>query len=331
MDDRAEQKREVRRYLLGEMSRQEHERFEDQYLADAGLFEEVVAVEDEIIRSWIQRSCTAAESRMVEDRFLSTPTGRRKVELTQALMNYVAATHAPPPISGLPAPDHEAERLRSLRGGQEAGTKWRAFVTGMRASVRPARLLPTATLLTLFLTCSWLAVSNVRLRRETEELRIRQADYLRREQQLDNQVKELDRRLPEHDSIQESGHDRSIAQQHSSGPAVLSFVLRPDLARQLASQKPLVIPPGVSTARLQLRLESTQHSIYSVFLETAEGKQIWSETNLRSRPVSHGVLEIVLRVPSGLLQNRNYVLRLNGITTDGTEEGVSDYVFRVVK
>lgn len=331
MGDKAEQKREARRYLLGEMSHQEHKCFEDRYLADASLFEEVVAVEDEMIRSYIQGSCSGAERRMVEHRFLSTPGGRRKVELTEALIDYVAATHAPPPISGLPALDHDAERPRALRGRQEPITKWQSLVTRLRTGVRPARLLPAATLLTLFLTGSWLAVWNIRLRHDMGQLQTQQAEYLRREQQLDGQVKDLERRLLQQESIQGSGQDSLITQQHSSNPAILSFTLAPHLARHWDSQKPLVIPPGISTARLQLRLESNQHSRYSVLLETAEGNPIWSKTNLKSLPVSHGGLAIVLQLPSSILQNRNYVLKVSGITKDGTEEGVSDYVFRVVK
>src|SRR5260370_19709386 len=90
MIDKAEQKRCMTRYLLGDMAEGERAEFEKQYLADEELFEELVATETETIRSYLRGGGSETERREFETRFLATPSRRQRVEFEKSLGEYVS-------------------------------------------------------------------------------------------------------------------------------------------------------------------------------------------------------------------------------------------------
>src|SRR5260370_25766212 len=83
----------MKKYLLGRMSEEERADFEKQYLANEELFEELVATENESIRSYLTGSGSETERREFESRFLATPSKRRKLEFEKSFVEY-ASRHA---------------------------------------------------------------------------------------------------------------------------------------------------------------------------------------------------------------------------------------------
>lgn len=112
MQDKTNQKRRMVRYLLAEMPEDERSDFEDRFFEDSDLFEELIAVEDEMLRSYVRGSGSKPERAGVARRYLSTPQGRRRVELAKSLMEYVSSVHASHADAGkdslrLPTPSDE--------------------------------------------------------------------------------------------------------------------------------------------------------------------------------------------------------------------------------
>lgn len=78
------------RYLLGELSDDEQTRLEVSYMADDGLFEELLAAEDGLIDSYAQNEFSEHERKRIEKHFLRLPTRGEKVKFIRMLMQYSA-------------------------------------------------------------------------------------------------------------------------------------------------------------------------------------------------------------------------------------------------
>jgi len=75
----------MRRYLLGTAKPEESSDFEHKYLCDAGIFEELVEVENDLIDAYARRQLPGTEMREFERRYLSSERGRARVQYASAL------------------------------------------------------------------------------------------------------------------------------------------------------------------------------------------------------------------------------------------------------
>jgi len=323
--DKAQQKQCMTKYLLGRMSEEERADFEKQYLANEELFEELVATENETIRSYLTGSGSETERREFESRFLATPSKRRKVEFEKSLGEYVSR-HATGATEG-----------KSDAPGKTSFSPVRAGTEGEHLSLGPAkprlalwRFAAAAMVLFMLGIGSWLALVNRRLSHENQQLHLEKLQRQQEEQQLRQQIADLDVQL-QHERTIAGDQQQLIAQLQSPDLAVGVFTLAPGLARRVDQQKSLVIPHGLSSIRLQLRLERDEYPRYAVSLETAEGSRIWQQQNLITLKSRKGQHLIALKVPSKLLQSRTYILTVTATTADGNPEEVAAYAFRIVR
>lgn len=74
-----------RQYLLGQMSGEERDRFEEKLFSDDEFFEDLLATEDELIEAAIGTELTAAEVDQFEKQFLITSERKEKLHFRQAL------------------------------------------------------------------------------------------------------------------------------------------------------------------------------------------------------------------------------------------------------
>ena len=80
---------EIRRFLLGEMSETERSAFEERFVADEDLFEQISVAEDELIESYVRGTLSPAEKTTFEREFLSTEPRRRRVAFTRAMLDKI--------------------------------------------------------------------------------------------------------------------------------------------------------------------------------------------------------------------------------------------------
>ena len=73
-------------YLSGQVSQEERTELEDRYFADDDLFEEIVAVENELIDLYVQGKLTALEMKQCETCLLTTAERRQQIEFARSLM-----------------------------------------------------------------------------------------------------------------------------------------------------------------------------------------------------------------------------------------------------
>src|SRR4030081_802630 len=77
-------------YLLGVLPEAELERFEQRYLEDETLFEELQEIEDELIDDYVGGAPTAEQQAPFEEEFLRSPQRREKLEFARAMTERAA-------------------------------------------------------------------------------------------------------------------------------------------------------------------------------------------------------------------------------------------------
>jgi len=98
----------VRRYLLHQLTDEEHQQIEQRLLTEDELFEQLQAAEDELIDQYITGSISKDDAEMFEKHFLATPERQQKLRFAKAFRRYVA--------------DHAIEQ--SQKASDKARTPW---------------------------------------------------------------------------------------------------------------------------------------------------------------------------------------------------------------
>lgn len=157
------QKEQMTRYLLRQMPEDERQEFEDRYLEDNRVFEELVAAEEEMVRRYLAGAGSKAERKEFIERFLSTPSGQAEVEVTEALQEYAAA-HCKPSVQ---------PELADAR----------------RFSVMPMHFAITACVV-MAAVCLWLVFENIHMRRELAQANSNYAGLRDHQGQLRHQLEQ---------------------------------------------------------------------------------------------------------------------------------------------
>ena len=290
----AELKNAMMRFLLGEMPAEERAAFEDQYIKDPDLFQQLVELENDLIDLYAMGALSRSERKRLEQSLLADPERQNRLPFARAMAGYSAQEKPTRPIQSL---------FGSL--------PW-----------LPA-LLPIAAvlLLVLLVGTGWLLLANHNLRTELETLRDQQAAALKTTADLQQQVDALIRELAARD---QSTHDTS------SGQTLLSFALKADSLRGDGQTPRLVLPPAVSSLALHLIFSADSFSDYNVFLETANGSLVWHKTHAKGQPSAAGNKEIVVTFPTSLFKNGDYVARITAGSGSGAED-VAGYSFSIVR
>lgn len=284
MIDKAGQKRLMVQYLLGELPADERAEFEDVYLKDTDVFQELVALENEMIDEYILGELSEGQREKFERSFLANPSRRETVETARSLLAYSAA--AENAVSSI-AIEPRRKRL---------------YGRGM------AQLATAVIFLIMLGGISWLILNNRRMASDLEKLqRERSAaiqDKKALQQQLDSQRADLQQ------------HDRTIEQISQLPSGTVPFTLGPGISRGDGEPTTLIIPPRAAYVLLRVFLQDDSHSSYSFSIRTVEGDLVWRQSELEGTVKLGHSREVAAIVPSRLLKTGDYVLRVSAGSED---------------
>jgi anti-sigma-K factor RskA len=298
----------IRRYFLGDLPQEERARIEDRYLADADVFEGMLATENDLIDAYVRGELSEGERQKFEAAYFTSPERRQKVEFARSLSQ----------VSTLARQSVQVQGISPRKG------VWAAF------SVQ--RAIPqwalAAAVVVIVMSATWLMVENQRLRNGLQQAQAGQAELLREEDAQRQQIAELERNPK--DQVQENRQGSEVARlEPLSGPDV-TLSLTPGTARDTGEpQKTLVLSPAASRVRLQLVLDSDEYKTYEAVLLTAEGKEVARGKALRSRSID-GNAAIAWRLPAHSIHAGDYIVQLAGQLATGSQEDLQPYTFRVL-
>lgn len=304
-------------YLLGRLSEQEQEELAERYFADDELFDQLLAVENDLLDQYV-RGQLAPDEREGFERYLKRlPDGQHKVGVATALT----------------APSKEVPEPAS----------WWQFLLPLVP--RPQSVLQYALAVGLVVMAGgilWLVIHSQRLRREDGQLRAQIAQGEAEQEALRQKVQALEQQfvaqqtrieqLPgEQKRDQQRGNEQAqeIARSKKS-PSPFAFLTLTPASRTFSTPDTLVLTRGTKFVSLTVPIKDSEKYLgRPAVLQTTEGEQV---QQLRSRQVRSPRLgkAVVLRLATSQLTQTSYKLTLTLMAEDGLELA-HDYYFNVVK
>ncbi|MEP6925232.1 MAG: hypothetical protein ABI954_12265 [Pyrinomonadaceae bacterium] len=301
----------LRQYLLGELSEAESEALEERFIDDQVIFEQVLALENKLIDSYLLNRLPERE--LFEKNYLVTPEKQGKVETARALQTYLAGQGAKKSVP------------EKISGWQKVSEMFAAPSIWQYATV--------GLLILLTLGGSFLIVDRTRLNNQIAALQSNNPAVSSREEDLNSQLaaarqreNELQNRLREETGqsqslVNELDNERKtrerledeiekirrIPKQNSSlAPELATITLRPE-PRQgemtTANPKiPIAIPRNVEALSVKLILPFTA-KIENRYLVEFNGLQVASNLAPKVDPSGSKILRFVL---SGKNISRNF-------------------------
>jgi len=300
----------IRRYLLGDLSHEERLRFEDEYLADAELFEEFLATENDLIDAYVRGELTKDEREKFEAEYCKSPERREKVEFARTLRQ----------VCALP-------KEAALVVLAQKASPWKKVWAALSVAPRMPQWAAAAAMIVAW--GSWLIVQNRSLRVDLQQALAGQAELRREADTLRQHIVELENSPKDRFHANEQGTE--VAKLETPAGSEVTFKLTPGILRSSGGpQNSLNLPPTTSELWLQLILDRDERRTYEAVLLTADRKEIFRGKGLQSHSIG-GIAVVAWRLPARSILSGDYVVQLRGRTATGSLEDVESYGFRVLR
>lgn len=329
----------IKRFLFGEMSEDERFEFEERFITDADLFEQIKVSADELIEKYIRGWMNPAERTKFEKNFLTTAKRRERVEFSRQMFNKI---------------DEQKEKAIPVKkndGIIAEESIWQKL-GGLFLSPKIATAAAFAVLVAIFSV--WFLYQNlsnknpefaekqesnsseipketfsptpeispVESTQNSENENIEGIENAENDSDAESDKTPLKTPTP-NDKIQKTPVPPKTPQIQKSAPspvlALFAGTLRSD-----GKNNVLNLPETAKGATLQLNPESVDYKYYQARLTDADGNVIFQKDRLAANKS-----KISLFIPAEKLVKGDYLLKLYGINASGENESVADFQFRV--
>jgi hypothetical protein len=296
----------LKQYLLGEISEEERDRIERQYLADKDFLDELLSVEDDLVDEYALGELSSNEREQFERRLLATPAQREKVRQAQLLSKAFCRRR----FNAAQTEKAKASGLSSWFSG------FPSFASAF-------------ALLLLFISTTWLFIRERQLSAKLQGMQTERTQIVQHEQDLQTKLQDEQREKSELLQQLQNIPQTEPPQESTSTPTVATFVLPLTLTRGSEGTS-FTLKHGVDILQLRAPLTFGEYESYQAEFQSADGASIYSVTRLKARKTTKGNT-LLLRIPAKLLKGSDYVLRITGVAGDGHLEGVGFYSFRIIR
>lgn len=341
------------RYLLGVLPEAEAEHFEQLYLQDEALFEELQGAEDELIDDYANGALSGEDRARFEQHFLRSPVRREKTRLALAMTERAAAWKSqreqsaatadppsspaddPPPSTSDPT-EKNPPAAKVLSFGRwsrpvPAWREWLAIAAGLLIAIGSATLWFRNRELSRELAAAREVESQSREQAAAESARAAQAESRLgterdRSNDLNAQVQTLSEQV------------QSLARQ---GQAVRELVVRAFVGLEYITSntrgagggkvKTLEVPAGARTVQLGAEFEESRFDAFKAALRRADGGAAWSTTGTLKGRTRGDTQRVTLPIPAARLRAGEYYLTISGVTPDGYTEPVAHYSLKILR
>lgn len=305
-----EDEKRITQYLLGELSEEERDHFEERLFADDLFFHEIEAARDQLTEDYLRGALSGRERGRFETYFLASPSLRERVDTTRALIqvaNRAAVGEAP---AAMPAVRSKTAKLRLWL----AAAALVVIAVGVILVIQSIRLQSRV---------ERLEGQRAALENGERELRQQLSEQKANEQQIAEQLRVAqDERVRLEQELEAVKKGRPGAEELS----MASLTLSPVLVRDESRIPLLRITPAVRRVRVRVNFDAPHYDSYEAMLETVEGKRVWRDAGLKASGAT-----VTLYIHASQLGEADYLLTLRGVTSRGRGEEAGKYYFRVVK
>lgn len=329
MDEQINNDQLIAEYLLGSLSEDETERFDELSFTDDDFAEHLRVVENDLVDAYARGELSGSKLERFKSFYSLSPMRREKVRFAEAFQT-------------VPNPTVVAERENRQRAFPDSSVADRFDSRRRRFFALPKLTLQwglAAAALLLLAAGGWLAFENLRIQERINQAQAEQAALAERERELQAEIAEKESSASQKEKEMASLRERVARLEESARESkppslpdqlsVVPFALTPQ-ARGGSQIPTLSIPPDADYVTLQLGLEPGDHLFYRAELKSlSDGRVIWRSGRLKARSRDEGRVVVVTLRPA-LLESQRYILEVNGIA-NGSAEVVASYPFSVMK
>jgi hypothetical protein len=311
----------IRRYLLGELAEADQAALEQELLIDRGKFDQVWAVENELVDSYVRGEMSRADRKRFESHYLASPLHRERVAIAQSFLTDIDQT--------------VGERVEVRE--KEPVVHWgRSFLRrSPRLVFGPVFALVVVMALLLTFSLVWSYTERARLTEQIakvqKEAQTEHAFLRQRERELASRNQEIEKEIADVSQRNErlKAELEQLRRRGQTAPyTVFSYLLAPASIRSQKGPPQTTIPLSAGKASLWMELYNNVYATYQVILQTVEGREILRRRTGKFRFGKDRTFA-TLQVNAGDLTKGDYILILLGQTEDGRSEEIDRYFFRV--
>lgn len=325
MKTRAREDQAIIGYLLGTASELEQSQIETRYFREPHFYEEMLALEEEVIGDYLNDQLTPAERRQFEQHFLATPRRQRKYKSIRKLITFIAdqgTNQAAEP----PQPIKPGILFFSVRWANDFLVPRLGF------------LWTLASVAVLTLGVWMLSVQVAAFRQQVEQQEARQAATQKANPKA--RTKPAKQRIESNnqrnllagvaDQLQASLDDPPALLAGGTTKSTVSTVaatLRPSHLRASAATQQISLPAEAATLRLHLLLRNpgaVQFIGFNVVLKTLDGVEVLGRQNLTPQVTKSG-RGLSIDIPANKLGKGSYVVITSGITAKQESKQADEY------
>ncbi len=291
-------------YFLGKLSEAEGEAFEEKIATDAELTEKAQIVESELIDDYLRGNLSASERQLFEAIYLITEARREKLRFAKSLWKVANEQKS-----------NEIVFEKTPNSLWQIWNAWRVAFVGVAAFL----------LLGAFV---FFWINSSKKEEIVKQQNTNQSPTPKAENQNIQPLESVN--IPNQKSNNSNKNISPTPEPKSSptpkpseqpAPILASFVLSPGTLRDDGEQF-IKITPNTNKINLRLNLpkDANKYQTYTATIKTADGETIFTAPNLKS---------LNLTLSADKLENRTYIIFLEGKTAENPPESVAEYTFRV--
>ena len=114
----------IRHYLLGQAAQEDSSRLEEQILTDETFFQELLAVEDELVDDYLSNKLLPMELQSFENHFLLAPEHQRKLRFSRTLHKYLDVAETPEVAKDYAAENLSPEKPATIKPSPKRNFPW---------------------------------------------------------------------------------------------------------------------------------------------------------------------------------------------------------------
>ncbi|MFN7945550.1 MAG: hypothetical protein U0Z53_09370 [Blastocatellia bacterium] len=314
MRDETSLKRQIIRYVTGELNEEERQEIEQMYFSDPQFLSEVEAVTDDLVDDYLRGEMAGDVRLQFEQLLRVNPTLRERVAFSRTLLHLIDATARP-----------VSEPRRSFAAGL-----WTNL-----AAMFSWRLLPATAIATAIITlCGlWYMTSRQTAPQPTARLESSPSPSIRQEDRPGLTTSPSAVQAPARSDGPPQTLPRSISPRPLSprnSPSLATFFLPVDVVRGDENKPEFPVPSQTQTIALQLELPNGAAGPFQVALQTRSGEiiQRWDNLTVQRQQTTPVV---TLKLPASRLKATDYVVTLSRLVSGGSPVTIHNYLFSIVR
>jgi hypothetical protein len=317
------------KYLLNELSADEQARFEDAYFSDGSLFEQVQALEEELIEDYVKGNLSRHKRSRFERHYLASDQRRARVDAARELLRLCSPKSSPQPATD----DRIEGKFFSLRSRLESLVKPR-LVPVFGVAVALLSLLGAGLVIELLRLRGQIASvseESATIEQESERRLAHARGQLAEERKQSAELRENLENL----NSQLGRLERERAESQTSKNQIVFLALTPGV-RNINRPDRAAISAHTNFVELRVELEREESATsrsYRAAVKTVDGgREIWTQEGIKPRR-RNSAFHVVVRVPAGRFKAtgaQDFLLTLGAQPPGGKDyEELDSYYFQV--